>query len=99
MAIPPVQPPKPQLEDPVHVQEIFATEVVGIGSVHGNLAITLAAIRFGEPEGPEAPKAHRVVTGRLILTGPAASQLLQSLHKLATPNSALKPAAEPSERN
>jgi hypothetical protein len=37
-----------------------------------------------------------VVTGRVILTGPAATQLLQSLHKLATPNEAAqKPVPEP----
>jgi hypothetical protein len=96
MATSPIPPPKPRLEDPLNVREIFATEVVGVGSVHGNLAITLAAVRFDEPSAGETPKARRVVTGRVILTGPAATQLLQSLHKLATPNEAAqKPVPEP----
>jgi hypothetical protein len=99
MATSPVPPPKPRLEDPQNVQEIFATEVVGIGSIHGNLAVTLAAVRFDEPAGAESPKARRIVTGRLILTGPAASQLLQSLHKLAMPQDAQRPTVQPSERN
>jgi hypothetical protein len=80
--IPPNQAPKPQLEDPLNEREIFATEIVGIGSVHGNIAITLATVRFDEPVGSVQPKARRVVTGRLVLTSAAAGQLLQSLQRL-----------------
>ena len=83
MTTPPNQPPKPQLEDPLQEREIFASEVTGVGSVHGNVAITLASVRFGDAAGNETPKARRVVTARLILTNPAAGQLLQSLQRLA----------------
>ena len=96
MATAPIPPPKPRLEDPLNEREIFATEVVGVGSVHGNLAITFATLRFDEPTIGETPKARRVVAGRLILTGPAATQLLQSLHKLAAPSEAAqRPNPEP----
>lgn len=96
MAAAPIPPPKPRLEDPLNEREIFATEVVGVGSVHGNLAITFATLRFDEPTIGETPKARRVVAGRLILTGPAATQLLQSLHKLAAPGEAAqRPNPEP----
>ena len=39
---------KPPLEDPLHEREIFASEVVSVGTVHGNIAITLATVRFDE---------------------------------------------------
>jgi hypothetical protein len=86
MATAPIPPPKPRLEDPLNEREIFATEVVGVGSVHGNLAITFATLRFDEPTIGETPKARRVV----------ATQLLQSLHKLAAPSEAAqRPSPEP----
>ena len=83
MATPP-QMPKPPLEDPLHEREIFATEVIGVGAIHGNVTITLGAIRFEEPVAGSQPKARRVVTARLILTNPAAGQLLKSLQGLVT---------------
>jgi len=83
MATPPV-PPQPPLEDPLHEREIFASEIAGVGAVHGNIAVTLATVRFDAPIGSETPKARRVITGRLILTNAATGQLIQSLQKLAT---------------
>jgi hypothetical protein len=96
MAVPPapIPPPKPRLEDPLQEREIFATEVAGVGAVHGNIAITLATIRFDEPIAATAPKARRVVTARLVLTNVAAGQLLQSLQRLTTQlEAAAAPAA------
>ena len=74
---------KPPLEDPLHEREIFANEVVSVGAVHGNIAITLANVRFDEPAGRSPAKARRVVAARLMLTGIAANQLLQNLKQLA----------------
>ena len=37
---------KPPLEDPLNEREIFASEVTGVGIIHGNVGITLANIRF-----------------------------------------------------
>jgi hypothetical protein len=79
----PPNPVPPVLEDPLYEREIFASEVVGVGSLHGNLAITLASLRFDDPIDNETPKARRIVTARLILTTPAAGQLLRSLQGLA----------------
>jgi hypothetical protein len=73
MDAPPVtSPAKPPLEDPLHEKEIFANEVTSIGST-----------RFDEQVGSNQPKAQRVIAARLILTNPAANQLLQSLQRLA----------------
>jgi hypothetical protein len=81
MATPPNM-PKPALEDPLQEREIFATEVIGVGAIHGNVTITLGALRFDEPTTGNQPKARRIVTARLILTNPAAAQLLKSLQGL-----------------
>jgi hypothetical protein len=79
----PASKPKPPLEDPLNEREIFASEIVSVGAIHGNIAITFANTRFEEPVGANPPKAHRVVTGRVVLTGIAASQLLGNLQRLA----------------
>jgi hypothetical protein len=71
------------LEDPLHEKEIFASEVAGVGFVHGNVVVTLANVRFDEATGKETPQAHRVVTGRIVLTHVAANQLVQHIQRLA----------------
>jgi hypothetical protein len=81
------------LEDPLHEREIFASEVVSVGSVHGNIAVTLATVRFDEHPSGGSAKAHRVVTARLMLTGTAANQLLQNLRQLAVQIEAIAAAA------
>jgi len=93
MANPPTISKMP-LEDPLHEREIFATEVTGIGNIHGNLTLTLASVRFDEPVGNEAPKVRRVVTARLILTNAAAVQLFQSLQKFVAQIEAAAAAPE-----
>jgi hypothetical protein len=59
--LPITSPAKPPLEDPLHEKEIFANEVTSIGSIHGNVAITLANTRFDEQVGSNQPKAQRVI--------------------------------------
>jgi len=98
MAIAPKSPLTP-LEDPLQDREIFASEVTGVGSVHGNIAVTLATIRFDEPVAGDAPRAHRIITARLILTNPAAGQLLQSLQRLAAQIQAAQATATGKEPN
>ena len=87
------QPPKPPLEDPLHEKEIFATEVAFVGMIHGNIAVTLAHLRFDEPVGSQGPKVRRIVTARLMLTDAAAGQLLQQLQRLAAQTEAMKEVA------
>jgi hypothetical protein len=70
------------LVDPLHEKEIFASEVADVGFVHGNIVITVANLRFDEPIGKDPPKAHRFIVGRLVLTNPAANQLMQRLQNL-----------------
>jgi hypothetical protein len=45
--------------------------------------VTLANIRFDEAIGDQQAKTHRVVCGRIVLSNPAAGQLMQSLQRLA----------------
>jgi hypothetical protein len=100
MDTPPMRsPPQSQLEDPLHEKEIFANEVAGIGSIHGNIAITFANIRFDDPVESNQPKARRVVAARLILTNPAAGQLLQSLQRLVAQIEAAQKSAAGKEPN
>jgi hypothetical protein len=81
---PPPQQQRPPLEDPLHEKELFASEVVGAALVHGNVVITLASVRFDEPAAITPPKPRRVITSRIVLTSPAAGQLLQNLQQLAS---------------
>jgi hypothetical protein len=84
---------KPPLEDPLHERELFASEVIGVGAIHGNVSVTLASVRFDEPIGKNPPQPHRVVTARLVLTNVAAGQLLQNLQRLAAQIEAIAAAA------
>jgi hypothetical protein len=75
-----------------HEKEIFASEVVSVGVVHGNIVITLANVRVGELIEGQSPKARRIVCGRIVLTNPAAGQLMNSLQRLgAQMEAAAKP--------
>jgi len=73
----------PPLEDLLSEKEIFASEVAGVAMVHGNVVLTLANIRFDEGDNDQPAKARRVVCGRVVLSNPAAGQLIQSLQRLA----------------
>jgi hypothetical protein len=99
METPTTSPPKPQLEDPLHEKEIFANELAGMGSVHGNIVMTFANVRFDDPVGSNQPKARRVVAARLVLTNPAAGQLLQSLQRLVAQIEAAQKSAAGKEPN
>src|SRR5947209_4231646 len=76
-------PTKPPLEDPRCEREIFASEVVGVGLIHGNVGITLANIQFEEGIGSQPPKPRRILAARLMLTNVAARELIDNLQKLA----------------
>ena len=78
------------LEDPLHVNEVFASEVVGVGVIHGNVTITFANVRFHESSDGRAGKPRRIVVSRLVLTRPAANQLIENLQKLALDVSSFK---------
>jgi hypothetical protein len=76
-------PPQKVFEDPLHEKEIFASEVVGVALVHGNVIITLANARIeGASEGKPSRVRH-VISSRIALTTFAAFQLLKNLQRLA----------------
>ena len=85
--------PRPPLEDPLNEREIFASEVVSVGGLHGNVAVTLANVRLDESGGSNPAKPRRVVVARLVLTNAAAGQLLRSLQKLAAQIAAIAASA------
>jgi hypothetical protein len=91
--------PKPPLEDALNEKEVFASEVVSVGGIHGNIAIALANVRFDEPLGRNPGKQRRVVVARLMLTNVAASQLLRSLQRLAVQIEATAAAASGKQPN
>ena len=84
---------KPELEDPLHEKEIYASEISGIAMVQGNFIVTLTTVRYDEPIGGKATKARRIVTGRIVLTNAAASQLLQNLQSIGAQIQAAAAAA------
>jgi len=71
-------------EDPLHEKEIFASEVVGVAFVHGNVIITLANARIEGAGGGKPARLRHVISSRIALTNVGASQLLQNLQGLAT---------------
>jgi hypothetical protein len=81
---------RPALEDPLHVSEVFANEVAGVGLIHGNIAITFANIRFDEGLGNQPSKPHRVVVNRMVLTKQAADQLVRLVQELILDAATLK---------
>src|SRR5258705_225909 len=81
---PPQQQQRPPLEDPMHEKELFASEVVGAALVHGNVVIPPASVRFDEPTGNAPPKPRGVTPSCIVLTSPAAGQLLNNLQQLAS---------------
>jgi hypothetical protein len=84
---------KLELEDPLHEKEIYASEISGIAMVQGNFIVTLTTVRYDEPIGGKATKARRIVTGRIVLTNAAASQLLQNLQSIGAQIQAAAAAA------
>lgn len=77
-------PPGPlSLEDPRNEREIYANEANVLGSLQGNINITLSTARFAEPIEGGSPRTQRVIAARLVLTNRAANQLLQGLQRLA----------------
>lgn len=84
---------KLELEDPLHEKEIYASEISGIAMVQGNFIVTLTTVRYDEPIGGKATKARRIVTGRIVLTNAAASQLLQNLQRIGAQIQAAAAAA------
>jgi len=74
--------PKPPLEDPTSMPEIFASECANVAFVHGNTVVTLANVRLEETDAPETTKLRRFVVGRFALSNQAARQFLAQLQRV-----------------
>jgi hypothetical protein len=85
--------------DPQHEKELFVSEIAGVAVLHGNIVVNLATVRFDERVGGEKPKPRRVIVGRLVLTSPAAGQLMKHLQRLAMQAEAATPPPPEATRN
>jgi len=74
--------PKPPLEDPTSIPEIFASECANVAFVQGNLIVTLANVRLDETDAPEKSKLRRFVVGRFALSNQAARQFLAQFQRV-----------------
>jgi hypothetical protein len=87
--------PRPQLEEPVPRDEIFASEVASVSLLHNNIVVTFGMTRVDEPLITGAtPKQRRVVAARVVLTHVAAAQLITQMQGLASQIEAAKAAKE-----
>lgn len=82
----PQKPAPPPLMDSPDAREIYASEVVGTGSIGNSVAVSLAAHRWVVPELGGDMQLARVVVARLVLSNDAAVQLSRRLAALARPN-------------
>ena len=69
-------------EDPLHEKEIFASEVVGVAFVHGNVIVTLANARFETTGAGKPSRVRHVISSRLALTNFAASNSFKTFKDL-----------------
>ncbi len=74
--------PKPPLEDPTSLPEIFASECAGVAFINGNIVVTLANVRPDERAANDAPRVRRFVVGRFALSNQAARQFLFQLQQV-----------------
>ena len=74
--------PRPPLEDPTSLPEIFASECAGVAYINGNIVVTLANARPEETAPNNTPKIRRFVVGRFALSNHAARQFLTQLQQV-----------------
>ena len=74
--------PRPPLEDPTSIPEIFASECAGVAFINGNIVVTLANARPDEHATATAPKIRRFVVGRFALSNQAARQFLAQFQQV-----------------
>jgi hypothetical protein len=73
----------PIVQDLFPTPEIFASEIAGVGVLHGNIIVTLANPRVSPQVDGRPSNTRHVVAGRVVLTSVAAKQLLKSIEGLA----------------
>jgi hypothetical protein len=74
--------PRPPLEDPTSLPEIFASECAGVSYINGNIVVTLANVRPADTATADNPKFRRFVVGRFALSNQAARQFLAQLQQV-----------------
>lgn len=80
------------LEDAPDIRETFVSVIGSVGVLHENVAVELGTLRVAlDEKGSVQP--HAKLVGRLILTLPAAGELLRQLSKLSASLKAQQAAA------
>ena len=78
------QPPKPALPpvvDDIHAPVIFADELVGAGSLQGNVSLAFAVVQHDHSQNPVKP--YRKVCLRLVLPTTAVRAIAQLVGQAA----------------
>ncbi len=83
--------PRPPLEDPTSIPEIFASECAGVAFINGNIVVTLANVRPDERAVGASPTVRRFVVGRFALSNVAARQFLNQLQNVMAQVEGQKP--------
>jgi hypothetical protein len=82
----------PSVIDDVHAPVIFADELVGAGSLQGNVNLTFAVVQYDHSENPAKP--YRKVCLRLVLPALA----VRAIAQLAGQAQGAQAAASPSPK-
>jgi hypothetical protein len=73
------KPPLPIVMDDVHAPVIFADELVGAGSLQGNVSLTFAVVQHDHSQNPA--KAYRKICLRLVLPTAAVRTIAQLVNQ------------------
>ena len=79
MADQPAKPALPIVIDDVHAPVIFADELVGAGSLQGNVSLTFAVVQHDHSQQPV--KAYRKICLRLVLPTVAVRTIAQLVNQ------------------
>jgi hypothetical protein len=81
----------PAVVDDVHAPLIFADELVGAGSLQGNINLTFAVVQYDHSKNPAKP--YRKVCLRLVLPTAAVRAIAQLVGQAQGPQANSTPAA------
>jgi hypothetical protein len=92
MANKPEKPALPAVVDDVHAPVVFADELVGAGSLQGNVSLTFAVVQHDHSQNPVKP--YRKVCLRLVLPTAAVRAIAQLVGQATQAGQATAPAPE-----
>ena len=91
MAIPSAKPALPIVLDDVDAPVIYADELVGAGSLHGNISLTFSVVQHDHSQTPVKP--YRKVCLRLVLPAVAVRAIVQLVGQATQGGQGISPSA------